>query len=399
MLEVKIERTPQKNERKLLFPTIKLVETALKNSGYVDGIWTMKSPRRIRKRGAERFRAIRVEGSGIKIRCKPGGNETRYEWVLFAPEKHTAEDVFFVLCSLHPSTVMPLSSLLKEDSKIVSNLFEKSLDRKPSFIPVPASSNKELKKPKEPSVSCAEVSKAFEKNIESLDISQIQDHVSCDAAINRALIVFSIFSENNFIKRSNISEKMIKLLKLEDLIKVSPIYSSIPAVMRAIMMGLCKEGFIERVISNKKNGLAGGATAGYRITEKGFCKLKSIQIDPELQKEIQESSKTSKTSIKNKRRTLEELKRLISEHDSLTHQISEFKELIEDLTKETVSQDEIISSLEQKKKEQEALNKEIKDLELKLAEFKKTSSKDIEDLNKEMTSLIEKKKEIESELL
>ena len=60
MLQVRLERVPFGiNERKTVNPTMRLVEMAIRNAGFSDGVWLLRSPHRTRKKGAERFRALR----------------------------------------------------------------------------------------------------------------------------------------------------------------------------------------------------------------------------------------------------------------------------------------------------------------------------------------------------
>lgn len=88
-VEIELTRMPYgMSDKKTLTPTVNLVKNLLERLSY-SGTWTMICQRRAKKRVEETFRALRLEQNGIRIRCKPGGNETCYEYVLMPPHETT----------------------------------------------------------------------------------------------------------------------------------------------------------------------------------------------------------------------------------------------------------------------------------------------------------------------
>lgn len=139
MLEVKMDRVPFGiSDKKVLNPTMKMLEFALHNAGFSEGVWILKSPHRTRKKSAERFMALRLEGSGFRVRCKPGGNDTCFEWTLLPPEHMDQNSVFSDLRSLHSKTMRSTRKFKDEmvdkvEASIVGVLFDRLVDAKPEI--------------------------------------------------------------------------------------------------------------------------------------------------------------------------------------------------------------------------------------------------------------------------
>lgn len=86
-----------------------LVKKVLENAGMDEGEWYLRLPHRIRKKGNERFKAIRQDHNGkvrgVRIRCKPAGNDTSFEYTLVPPSDVDTDTLFSLLSRVHPKNL------------------------------------------------------------------------------------------------------------------------------------------------------------------------------------------------------------------------------------------------------------------------------------------------------
>lgn len=427
MLEVRIEKVPYSvNEKKTLNPTMRMLEFALANAGFEDGIWLLKSPHRTRKKGAERFRAMRLEGAGIRVRCKPGGNDTCYEWTLFPPAGMDLDSVFSDLCSLHPNSMR--STRVMADAgevSIMGGLFDRIVSSRPGLLPPDIATKPEVKfsrgaeaatpeeaveedSPPEGFASPKEMSEETEppmSRIGSLDLSSMKHSLSSNYAVDRALIAFWITSGgSDFSRRNILSEGLIRLLGMVGLSKNSPIYGSVKGAMRAILMACCSAGYMERLMYGENS------TNGYRLTENGRKRLNFLEslLDEPLATQFRnaaappEEEKVPEAIHTHPDDKISVLKGLIGEHDSVKKEMEEIRQLMEELEGE-VENDELMLSglnkaLAEKVGERESLNREIERLEAKMSSLRQGSEKkatDMRELKSELDRLSARKAAIE----
>lgn len=424
MLEVRTEKFSYSvNEKKTINPTIKLVGYALGSAGFRKGVWLLRSPHRTRKRGAERFRAMRMEGTGIRIRCKPGGNETCYEWTLLPPPGMDADSVFSELCTIHPNTMRSTRgaiSSLAEEVSVLGGLFERVADHEPKKLPVEecvSEPHQEATQDEDAAPADTAGPKEISEEIEppsricSLDLSSCRMPLSSSFALDRALLAFYVCSGgSDFIRRNAVSEGLVELLNIVGLTKESETYNSVKLAMRAILMGCCEAGYLERIMYGENS------TNGYRLTEEGknrLAFLKSIVDGPVAQK----VADAVKAKVKSERKvevkkeavpvradeTITFLRRLIGEHDSVKKELEEIGQLVSELKGETENDELMMSglgkALGEKLGERDDLNREIGRLEAKLVSLRAAMDKkasDMTSLNADLQRLSDKKAEIES---
>ncbi len=109
MFKVNFERASLKISDKIWNLTINLIKKVLENAGMDEGEWSLKLPHRIRKKGNERFKAIRQAHDGkvrgVRIRCKPAGNDTSFEYTLIPPSDVDTDTLFSLLSRVHPKNL------------------------------------------------------------------------------------------------------------------------------------------------------------------------------------------------------------------------------------------------------------------------------------------------------
>lgn len=109
MFAVEFDRASVKISDKIWNLTLGLVRKVLENAGLDEGGWYLKVPHRVRKKGHERFKVLRLDdrvgAKGIRIRCKPQGNETSFEYTLVPPEGINLNDLFILLQRVNPKTL------------------------------------------------------------------------------------------------------------------------------------------------------------------------------------------------------------------------------------------------------------------------------------------------------
>lgn len=406
MLQVKLDRVPFGiNERKTVNPTMRLVELAIQNAGFLDGVWLLKNPHRTRKKGAERFRALRSDSSGIRVRCKPGGNDTCYEWTLGVPENMDQELAFSELCFLHPNTLRPTKSLssLRRDIAVVGGLVDAiSSEPEPEILPA------QEKKVSDVSDMLCPIPSLPEKSETREEPRMAEDEPMLDKAL---AVFYEVADRTGFAKRAELSESLMDGLSLDEFIKGSSVYESRQAAMRALMMALCGRGYLDRVMYGKKS------TNGYRLTEPGWARLKELgvptvesEFGKELDSVLEGSQKDEDIQPPAKERaasvmTVAAIKGLVVEHESLDAKIEELKELLAVLGTEREDRDLLVSGLRsalgEKRSERSRLDIEISRMEEKLRKCEEATEKadnDAGHLEKEMEAMVARREELERRL-
>lgn len=107
-LELTFDSQLKRSEAKIVNPTRAMILGVLSDAGF-DGVWEIRDSRRIRKKGRERFSAIRIESragsKSVRLWCKPVGNDTAFEYSLFPPSDVDVQMVFSVLKRVNPITL------------------------------------------------------------------------------------------------------------------------------------------------------------------------------------------------------------------------------------------------------------------------------------------------------
>jgi hypothetical protein len=84
-----------------LNPTTSLISEVLTRLGY-DGDWNLSFSIQVRQKKNCKFKVLRREGNSIRIRTKPGGNETCWESLLLPPPGIVPQECFESLRQVHP---------------------------------------------------------------------------------------------------------------------------------------------------------------------------------------------------------------------------------------------------------------------------------------------------------
>jgi hypothetical protein len=469
--DVKIERIPRDmSEKKTASPTISMVRHVLLNVNQGRGLWFLKAPHRTRKKGSERFRAIRVvdmgASQGIRVRCKPGGNDTCYEYTLMPPADVSPEVLMELLSAVHPSTLrMPAGtfSSVSEEVAIFKALVEHMVDPAP---PIQSEKEPEHQEPErnwgenesisnekdsaeqdlipnekvlevKPTELAKEVSPSGK--ISTLNIVPDEDDedgrsilLSYQFVLDRALIAISFVSEGGYAKRIVISDSIVRNLNVEGFIEVSTVYKVIESGMRALMMGLCNEGFVKRVFHGGRS-TSKDTLQGYRLTPKGEKRILALRefLHPDLISKMSPDWRTSENhedsddvvddeaveevefaepegSHPKAEFTTDQILRLeawLAELKDQNERISEVEGLIEDIRAEKEDKLHHLTGVEVARekalKQREELDRELARLDAKKSELEgMVSKKDAEmaDWNEELKAHTSKKAKLENDI-
>lgn len=437
MIDVRYERISLGiNEKKVLTPTMRMVEMALSNIGFKDGTWVLRSPHRTRKKGAERFRAIRTEGLGLRIRCKPAGNDTCYEWTLTPPEGVDRDLLFTDLCGLHPkdlrlvrsapsvrgatAVLLGLKGLAGESSPpVLPSLFKSGPDEerpadganKQTIDREAANAKEDLGESHERVAEAVGVGvHAVEKNLNPLDISSLGDgKLRSSEVLDKALIAIGSAMEGTFINSKDCSRAVVSGLKIDSLVAGGGSYDSVQGAMKSLMTNICNAGYFDRVSGERKTG-KGLWTKGYNITDKGKSRLSELTggpgegvdtTDSEFEASLYEVGRPEPSGDDR----IMKIKNLIDEREALKKQISDLEAMIEEFMREGEDDRLVLSGLrkaeEEKVAQREELEAEIARIRRKIAEMESRAGKagrDMGELKAEMEALIKKKKYLEDRI-
>lgn len=307
--EVKFDCAIRGFERKLEGPTVSLIERVLDEAG-LDGQWTLRDSRRIRKKGRGRFATIRLESRGgaksVRIWCKPKGNDTGFEYSLYPPLEADIDFAFKVLSRVHPVTlIIPesrslpgavMDRILNIPAPIraasPSPIFEveeeaKSQEQEAVDVEKETSESEsddhELDGALEESwVSFSEQGGEEHKSSEEHPVLAIEDEADLwdrDVA-DRALMAIAFVAEGGFARKSEASNSIVRHLGMERFSGGgSDRYKSLQGSMRALTMAIAKKWrYIERVKYSAEHGGGSSDTVkGYKITAKGQRRLEAVK--------------------------------------------------------------------------------------------------------------------------
>jgi len=97
-----VEKLPSRIGQTTVNLTRYLLEDLLLDLDY-DGTWKLKFSMQLRQKNAKKFKVVRQEGRSIRIRTKPGNNESCWESILTPPQEVLTQDVVETLQKVHPT--------------------------------------------------------------------------------------------------------------------------------------------------------------------------------------------------------------------------------------------------------------------------------------------------------
>ena len=104
-VDLKIKSVPNKMASATAKATAGLVSQILDKLGY-SGVWQLGFSAQLRQKSQAKFKCIRRDGNGIRIRTKPGSNDTCWESVIVPPQGILAQDVAKDLRQVHPQKLV-----------------------------------------------------------------------------------------------------------------------------------------------------------------------------------------------------------------------------------------------------------------------------------------------------
>jgi DNA-binding PadR family transcriptional regulator len=310
MFTVDFDKASLKISEKIWNLTLNLVKKVLENAGLDEGDWFLKVPHRVRKKGHERFKALRLDNrvgaNGIRVRCKPQGNETSFEYTLVPPEGTDLDDLFMLLQRVNPKTLevhdtLALKAAIENTeyrniefpvTRAIINTLYKGIKSEPErpkqkieTISEPAgedlgTATKPQNVDHEPVVKkdiAKELSPVQSDNIEKMSSLALRESVilSDQEALDRALIAMALVARDGYATRVETSNSIIENLEIVNFIKnvSNGSYVSIEGSMRSLMMALRKNNYIERV----HYGQSRESVRGYKFTHKGEKRIVALK--------------------------------------------------------------------------------------------------------------------------
>jgi DNA-binding PadR family transcriptional regulator len=399
MFSLNFDRATLKISEKIWNLTIGLVKKVLNNTGLDEGDWYLRVPHRIRKKGCEKFKAIRVDYGGtrgIRIRCKPQGNETSFEYTLVPPPSVDIDTLFNLLTRVHPKTLEIHETMLLKKMIEYPEMRELMGMSRNVILPLPPREIQVQNTQQEPLASCeksiacqdavcyekesevtadvaeeifvtkkefAEITEPTIEKIEqeSTEINKIQSLalsestlLSDQEALDRALLALSFVVDKGYVKKALASTSIIENLEIKNFIKniSNGTYVSVEGAMRSLTMALRKNNYIERVLHG-----VGESVRGYKITHKGEKRIVALKklfgnkviskmndswsrfenadvMEPECSSNDQVEQQIQEPEIKENSENYERLESLVASLKEANEQIVEANGFIDNLNSE-----------------------------------------------------------------
>jgi hypothetical protein len=395
---VMFESSIKRSEKKVAGPTVSLLREILINAGMDEGEWSLRDSRRIKKKGRERFHAIRVEErsgrKSVRIWCKPGGNDSCFEYTLLPPTEVDTNVLFALL-----RRVSPVNLEIPESRELPRAFIDHVIDAKPNiFLPRPlaranseadmteeldpeAEESKELNSEADESQELdSEAEAEIREAVQDLDrlghgsnsnldsdskqiaqaVSLSREHVAAllldepslmsdQEVMDKALLALSIVAPNGYAKKTEASNSIIESLGIKRFVgKVSGgVYTSVEGAMRALTMALRSAGYLERVHYAAENGSVSKGIKGYKLTPKALRRIAALKAarggaspsEPARHEEIEDAHDSEplqgvlrETSLNSE--DLPKLKSLISQHEEADLQLREIDGILRNLDSE-----------------------------------------------------------------
>lgn len=360
--------------KRLSSPTAGLVERVLNEAG-LDGIWTLKDSRRIRKKGRGKFSTIRVENRGgaksIRIWCKPEGNDTSFEYSLSPSKDDEVEPAYRLLLRVHPVTLqIPESECLPG---VFANRVLRTTPVNRLIRPVECVDVEEPQAFEDSATDSGEASATPLVPHSGALLEIDKDWELCsEEAVDRALMAISFVAEDGYARKADASAKIIEHLGIKDFCGgASDSYTSVEGSMRSITMALWKrKRYIERILGSSRSGRgASDSVRGYMITPKGEKRLEAVKnnfgaaaterMNPRWRRPITgvSQAQTSESVAVSSPWSLSALKGMVAAHNLAEEQIAELEGFVsavdsdlEAIRLEATSLDEEIKRLDEKRR-------------------------------------------------
>jgi len=307
-VDLVFESSIRRSEKKIVNPTKALMLNVLDEAGF-EGVWELKDSRRIKKKGRERFGAIRLESragaKSVRVWCKPRGNDTAFEYSLFPPAGVDLQMAFAVL-----KRVSPITLRVSESPELPKAVMARALnidlpmpkeeeiveveDSEPASLPAnedlqenPATEEAAAGHGETEGDAAAEPMRTAFPSMELEPSTLLSDQ----GAMDRALMAIGFVAEFGYAKKAEASSSIVRSLGIKSFVSgLSPTYTSVEGAMRALTMALRKKGrYIERIRCESQNGRGvSEGVRGYRITSAGERRLEAIKgnFGPEVESRL-----------------------------------------------------------------------------------------------------------------
>ena len=379
---VLFESSIKRSEKKVAGPTVSLLREILTNAGMDEGDWSLRDSRRIKKKGRERFHAIRIEErsgrKSIRVWCKPAGNDSCFEYTLLPPAEVDARVLFALL-----RRVNPVSLEIPESSELPRAFIDHVIDAKPKILPPPPlerieSSVEESQKfveVEEPNDIDSEAEAEIREAVQDLDrlergsdserisrtVSPSRQFVTAllldepvlmsdQEVMDKALVALGVVAPNGYARKTEASNSIIDNLGIKRFVgEVSGgTYTSVEGAMRALTMALRSAGYLERVHYTAEDGSVSKGIKGYKMTPKALKRIAALKAihgevdmserprkdevveDGSEAEELQEEGRDSSLNSED----LPKLKSLISQHEEADLQLKEIDGILRNLDSE-----------------------------------------------------------------
>lgn len=456
MFSLSFERSSLKiTDKKVGNPTMAIVRRVLENAGMNEGEWRLRNPHRIRQKRCERFKVIRLDHSagskGIRIKCKPGGNDTSFEYTLVPPPEVDMNVLYHALERVHPNTLEIHDTVALAAAIFHPELRESGVPPlvRPKVMPVGSSESNDMPKEhcslvndsdvetqtNEKPVSAAVIAQAIEqKAVNKISDLRLDEpaEMNDQEVLDKALIALSFVMENGYARKNPASTAIIENLGMDNFTKniSGGTYASVPGAMRALTMALRAGQFLERVYCNSENGGFTDQIRGYKITFKGEKRINALKpfladnliakMRPNWSRggsveDISDSCEKTSESLENQQKTdkiqeltneeLSKLKSWITSLEEANVQIQEVNIVIENLDAEKSDLDINIAGISavraQYLKQKEEIDSAIAKLDEKEKEIKEQIAKkdsEIKDWLKFKSPYVEEKEKLELQI-
>jgi hypothetical protein len=421
MVEVVLESAIKRSEKKIVNPTKALVTNLLEEAG-LDGVWSVRDSRRIKKKGRERFGTIRIESragsTSIRFWCKPRGNDTAFEYSLFPPADVDIQTAFAILKRVSPITLrvaespsLPTAVLARalnidnpipmEQERIVevSDEGRTAEENAPSEL---AGDERDLSLAEKVEIQEGDVlgakTPADSESEVVLDDSAEDDGdfnpleldpsflLSDHEAMDRAIVAMSFVAQLGYAKKSEASSSIVRHLGIKRFVSSqSTLYKSVQGAMRALTMALRKRGkYIKRIrYESARGGGVSRGIRGYKFTSAGVRRLELVKgrFGPSVEAMVNanwaveseglptvadkrdEAVSPKEASAACSPKSISKVKELVSSYELAEKQVREVDEVISSAEEEIAKLKLDLQALEiaerEKKRQMDALRDEV----------------------------------------
>lgn len=287
-LDLIFELDVKKSEKKVGNSTKNLVMSILQEAGF-DGVWEVRDSRQIKKKGRGRFGVIRLESRsgrlGIRVWCKPRGNETCFEYSLVPPSGVDIQEAFAVLKRVNGVTLkIPESGVIPfaiEGRMLGIPPVPTRMEQIVEVCEFEGGETKSDSSLKVDNLESAEVSSEFPSLIVSIGEQG-------DSGMDKALVAIGLVAVDGYAERAEAFDSMVKQLGLKELARKKGV--GLDESLR-ILTSAMKDarGYIRRVrhsSKNKRNSAEG--IVGFKLTGKGQERLEEIRTcyGPEVEERL-----------------------------------------------------------------------------------------------------------------